>query len=350
MSAPSEHHPIGGTSDPSRRLRHLTPWLALFIVLALLCIAPFEMRAYYREMTIVFFINLIMVTSYRLITTTGDWSFAHVVLMGTGAYGAALIAKHAGLPFGVVVPLAGIVSALIGAAFIFPLLRTAGFGFFIASFAFGELVRLIWVKMQFPFGGARGIVNIPSPEILGLKLGGSIPYYFTCFIVALLSLVTMYRIDRSRLGNAWKAIHGDEMLAECVGINVARNRSIAFITGAFFAGIAGSLLAFHMGAIDPRNFDLTQMVYLIIWVVVGGAVTFWGPIIGLIVITIAFEWTRPLLEWRPLMFGAILILFLIFLPGGIESLLPRIGPAVSRSPSERIGRFRRWLTTLMPRT
>ena len=146
--------------DAAARARRLWPWFALLAMLALLCVLPFEMKAYHREITIVFFINLIMVTSYRLITTTGDWSFAHIVLMGAGAYGAALIAKHAGLPFGVVVPLAGIVAAIVGAAFIVPLLRTAGFGFFIASFALGEFVRLIWVKVQFPFGGARGIINI----------------------------------------------------------------------------------------------------------------------------------------------------------------------------------------------
>lgn len=330
--------------------RGFGPWIALGALLVIFCVLPFEMRTYHREITIIFFINLIMVSSYRLITTTGDWSFAHVVLMGTGAYGAALIAKHAGLPFGVVVPMAGVVAAIVGAAFIVPLLRTAGFGFFIASFAFGELVRLVWVKVQYPFGGARGIINIPSPEIVGLKLAPSIPYYFTCFIVTLASLIILFRIDRSRLGNAWKSIHGDPLLAESIGINVARHRSLAFITGAFFAGIAGGLLAFRMGAVDPRNFDLTQMVYLVIWVVVGGTATFWGPIIGLIVVTIAFEWTRPLLEWRPLMFGAILILFLIFLPGGLESLLPGIGPALRRSPAANLSRLRAWLTTLVTRT
>ncbi len=330
--------------------RRLFPWIAIVAVLALLSVLPFELRAYHREITIIFFINLIMVTSYRLITTTGDWSFAHVVLMGAGAYGAALIAKHAGLPFGVVVPMAGITAAIVGLAFIVPLLRTAGFGFFIASFALGELVRLIWVKVRFPFGGTRGIINIPSPEILGLKLGPSITFYFTCLIVMLIAVLIMYRLDRSRIGNAWKSIHSDQMLAECVGINVARYRTLAFTTGAFFAGIAGALLAYRMGAIDPRNFDLTQMVYLIIWVVVGGTVTFWGPVIGLIVVTIAFEWTRPLLEWRPLMFGAILIFFLIFLPGGIESLLPKIGPTLRKPPGEHFARLRNWLTTLAART
>ena len=330
-------------------LRRFGPAVALVASIAILCFLPFELRPYLREIAIIFFINVILVSSYRLITTTGDWSFAHVVLMGAGAYGAALIAKHAGLPFIIVVPLAGIVAALVGLAFIIPLLRTTGFGFFIGSFALGELLRLVWIKVPDPFGGARGIINIPSPELFGIKLGPSIAYYFTCLVVMLIALAVMYRLDRSRIGNAWKSIHSDEMLAECVGINVAHNRSMAFATGAFFAGIAGALLAFRLGAIDPRNFDLTQMVYLIIWVVIGGTATFWGPVIGLAVVTVAFEWTRPLLEWRPMMFGAILIFFLVFLPGGLESLLPnRNGGA--NTPGEQLARFRNWLTSWSPRT
>lgn len=329
------------TNRPSR-------WILVAAVLAILGLLPFEVSEYQLELLIVFYINVIVATSYRLITTTGDWSLAHIVLMGVGAYAAALVSKHAGLPFLVVVPVAGVTAAIVGAAFIFPLLRTVGFGFFIASFALGELVRLIWVKMQFPFGATRGIVNIPSPEIFGLKLTSAVAYYFTCLIVMLIALAIMYRLDRSRLGNVWKAIHSDAVLAECVGINVPRYRALAFVIGSFFVGIAGGLLAYRMGAIDPRNFDLTQMVYLIIWVVVGGTTTFWGPIIGLTVITIAGEWTRPLLEWRPLIFGGILISFLIFLPGGIESLRSKIG-GKSRLFADEYTSVVKWLTSIKVR-
>jgi branched-chain amino acid transport system permease protein len=329
------------TQQPMPPTNRLPSWILVVAALAALGLLPFEASEYQLELLIIFYINVIVVASYRLITTTGDWSLAHIVLMGVGAYATALISKHAGLPFLVVLPIAGVAAAIVGAAFIVPLLRTVGFGFFIASFAMGELVRLIWMKMQFPFGATRGIVNIPSPEIFGLKLTSALAYYFTCLIVMLLALAVMYRLDRSRLGNVWKAIHGDAMLAECVGIDVSRYRALAFVTGAFFVGIAGALLAYRMGAIDPRNFDLTQMVYLIIWVVVGGTTTFWGPIIGLTVMTIAAEWTRPLLEWRPLMFGAILILFLIFLPGGIESLRPRFG--------DKFAWLGKWLTFIKVR-
>jgi branched-chain amino acid transport system permease protein len=251
--------------------------------------------------------------------------------MGSGAYGTALIVKFSGLPFWVSAPLAGVAAALVGLFMIFPLLRTKGFGFFVASFALGELLRLFWIKFKDPFGGPRGMINIPPPELGSIDFFSPIPYYFMVLAVTVVCLVVMYRLDRSRIGDAWKAIHWDDALAECTGIHVARYRVLAFTTSAFFAGIAGALLAHRLGAIDPKNFDVTTMVYLIIWVVVGGTGTFWGPIIGLTVMTFIFEWTRPLLEWRPLLFGAILIVFLVFLPGGLESLVPRLSPAVRQA-------------------
>ena len=295
----------------------------LITVLAVLILIPFGVSYYHNELLIIFFLNVILVTSYRLITTTGDWGLCHIVLMGAGAYATALLAKDAGLPFIVVLPLSGVVAACVGLAFSFPLLRTRGFAFFIASFAFGEFLRLIWSKVRNPFGGHTGIGNIPAPQIGDFGLDHPITYYYTCLIVVLVTLLVLYRIDRSRIGDAWKSIQMNPELSECIGIDVSYFRRTAFVTGAFFAGIAGSLMAYHLGSVDPKSFLLAEMVYLIIWVVVGGTATFWGPIIGLIVMTIAFEWTRPLLEWRPMIFGGVLIFFLILVPGGLESLYPK---------------------------
>lgn len=292
----------------------------LAAVLAVLVVLPFTATYYSIEIFILFLINLILVTSYRLQTTTGDWSLSHVVMMGVGAYSTALIAKFLGWPIWLTVPLSGLSTAIIGAVICYPLLRTRGFGFFIASFAIGEFLRLVWVKFHNPFGGPRGMIGIPSGELGTIDLFEPIPYYFFVLVVALVSVGVMYRIEVSRLGKTFKALYADEMLSECVGIDVQRFRALAFIIASFFAGIAGSLLAHRLGAIDPKNFDINTMVYLIIWVVVGGTRTFWGAVIGLTVMTVIFEWSRPLLEWRPALFGGILIASLVFLPGGLESL------------------------------
>lgn len=298
--------------------------LSVLAAVAALCVAPFVVGAYQVEVLTIFLINVLLAQSYRVVTTTGDWTLSHVVFMGVGAYATALIAKALGWPFWLTLPLSGVAAAVIGLAVVFPLLRTKGFGFFIASFALGEFIRLVWIKFKDPFGGPRGMIGIPMVEIGDIDFYEGINFYFLTLIITLLCLLVLYRIDRSRIGSAWKSIYMDSELAECIGINVAYFRMKAFVVSSFFAGIAGGLLAHRLGAIDPHNFTIETMVYLVIWVVVGGTATFWGPIIGVAVMSVVFELSRPLHEWRPLLFGVILIVFLIVLPGGLESLFPRI--------------------------
>lgn len=298
--------------------------LVVAVVLIGFAFLPEVIGEYYVELLILFMINLILASSYRLITTAGDWSLSHIVFMGVGAYATAMMAKFLGWPFWGTVLLGGLASAIIGLIVVFPLLRTKGFGFFIGSFALGEFVRLIWVKFHFPFGGPRGMIGIPPVELSDIDFYDATPYFYLVFIFTLACLSILYRIDVSRTGRVLKAIYADEDLSKCIGINVAGYRAMAFSVSAFFAGIAGVLLAHRLGAIDPKNFDVNVMVYLIIWVVVGGTGTFWGPIIGVTVMMLIGETARPLAEFRPLLFGAILIGFLTLLPGGLESLFSRV--------------------------
>ncbi len=305
--------------------------LFLAVVLAATGILPHLVGEYTIEILILFLINLILVVSYRIPATTGDWSLSHVVLMGSGAYATALLSKWYGLSIFLTVPLSAVIAAAVGLIMVTPLIRTRGFGFFIASFALGEFVRLIWIKFRYPFGGPRGMIGIPSGEVGAIDFFEPLPYYYFVLIVTLLSLFIMYLVDRSRIGKTFKALYTDEGLSESVGIDVSRYRALAFTIGAFFAGIAGSLLAHRLGAVDPKNFDINVMVYLIIWIVVGGSATFWGPIIGLVAMTFVFELSRPLMEWRPLLFGGTLIFFLVFLPGGLEDLFLRLRDLFTRT-------------------
>jgi len=302
-------------------------WKTLIILIAIIVAAvvlPHTVGDYKVEILILFMINLILVVSYRIPATTGDWSLSHVVLMGTGAYTTALLSKWFDLSIFLTVPLSAVIAGIVGLIMVTPLIRTRGFGFFIASFALGEFVRLIWIKFRYPFGGPRGMIGIPNGELGPIDFFEPLPYYYFVLVVALACLYVMYRVDQSRIGKTFKALYTDEGLAESVGIDVPRYRAMAFTIGAFFAGIAGALLAHRLGAVDPKNFDVNTMVYLIIWIVVGGSTTFWGPILGLVAMSVVFEFSRPLLEWRPLLFGGTLIFFLVFLPGGLEDLLLRI--------------------------
>lgn len=303
--------------------------VSLGITVAILCILPQLLGQYYIELIIEAYVHIILAVSFYIILLTGEWSFAHVVMMGVGAYSSSLMATKLGIPVLVAIPLAGLVAAGIAAVLSFPLVRMTGFGFFIGSYAAGEAIRLSWVRIRDPFGGTRGLVGIPTPEpilipALGtIDLGNAIPYYFFTLGVMAACLFVMYRVDQSRLGDNFRAIRSNPDLAASVGINVSLYRTIAFVIGSFFAGIAGTLLAHRLRAINPADFTVTSMLYCLVWVVAGGATSFAGPILGVSVMTPVFEATRPLAAWRPLVYGAILIAMLLFIPGGLAGLIAR---------------------------
>lgn len=304
-------------------MQRIIAYIGLAALLGFLVAAPDILGRYNLEILTVLLIHIVLAQGYRLVAVTGDWSLGHLALMGCGAYAAAMLAKFLGWPFWMTIPLGALAAGVVGAIFVLPLLRTRAFGFFIASFALGELIRLIWIRMDQPFGGSRGIVGIMTEPVGGITFGMQVPYYYLTLGVTLAALWVLWRLDRSRYGDVFEAIHEDEELSESVGISVARYRTVAFSLSAFFAGLAGALLAHKQMAIDPTLFDINAMVYLIIWVVVGGVGTFAGPILGVTVMTVVFESTRFLEELRPLLAGAILILFLTVLPGGLDLLLRR---------------------------
>jgi branched-chain amino acid transport system permease protein len=289
-----------------------------------LCLFPFFARPYLVEVAMIFFIWIILAQSYRLIVTIHDWQLYHVVLYGVGAYTSGMLAKNFGFPVFLAIPMGGVMACLFGMIITMILIRTTGWGFYIATFGLAEIIRLTWLKFRYPFGGSTGIISIPYPPVIGgIDFSDSIPYYFFSLVIMLIILYMLYRLEKSRIGDAFKAIYMDPGLAASNGINIPRHRLLACAIGSFFAGIAGGLLVHRLGAVDPKLFDIHTMLYLLIWVVVGGTNTFWGPIIGVSVMYTAFELSRPLIQIRPAFFGLAIILVLLFLPGGIESLISK---------------------------
>lgn len=312
----------------------LRPVIGLTVLTIILIALPFILSRYYIDLTIVFFVHVVLAVSFRLITTTGDFSLAQVPLMGMGAYASALMSKHFGWPFWLTLPLAALSSALVGMIMLYPLLRMKAFAFFIGSYAIGEALRLSWIRIGI-FGSHRGISGIPHPSISipglpAISFAGAVPYYFLTLAIIVLCLVIMYLLDRSRITITFKAIHSEESLVRSVGINVTAYRILAFEVATFFSGISGVLWAHYFGHIDPHQFDLTTGLYLLIWVVVGGYATFAGPIIGVTFFTVIGELMRPLGAWMPLVYGLILIASLLFLPEGLGSLPGRISPMVKK--------------------
>ena len=307
---------------------------AITAVIVGLCIFPFFARPYLVEVAMIFFIWIILAQSYRLIVTIHDWQLYHIVIYGVGAYASGMFAKNFGVPVFVAIPLGGIVASLFGVLVTSILLRSTGWGFYIATYGLAELIRLTWLKFRNPFGGSTGIISIPYPPVIsGIDFGAAVPYYYFNLVVMLVILFMLYRIEKSQIGDAFKAVSMDPELAASTGISIPRHRLLACAIGSFFAGIAGGLLVHRLGAVDPKLFNITTMLYLLIWVVVGGTNTFWGPIIGVTVMYTLFELSRPLIQLRPAFFGLSMVLVLLFMPGGLESLFPKFF-GLWRSPNK----------------
>ncbi|MEX1061364.1 MAG: branched-chain amino acid ABC transporter permease [Methyloceanibacter sp.] len=306
-------------------------WALGFVLLAAaLVVLPHLLSLSQKEILVLLTINVLLVSSYRLLTLTGEWSLAHAVIMGVGAYGSALAAKQLGLPVPVSMLVGAAAAGLLAFLLSFPLLRMKGFYFLIGSFAAGEIIRLIWKwsELTFLFGGPKGIKLIPPfPDFLSVDFYEPVNYYYLCLVVVAVSLVMLYRIERSRIGLTFHAIHWQDKLAQSVGVDTFRYRMLAFVISSFFAGLAGALYAHYVGTVNPNRFGVEEMVYILIWAIVGGTATFYGPILGVVVLTVLNEVVLRALDvdqMRPMLYGAILIVSILFLPNGLESLVPRI--------------------------
>ncbi|WP_240672119.1 branched-chain amino acid ABC transporter permease [Tropicibacter alexandrii] len=309
----------------------------LLVGLAALIALPHALSFSQQEILVFLVINVLLVTSYRLLTLTGEWSLGHVVIMGVGAYASALYTKELGIYVPVSMILGAVTAALLAVLLSFPLFRMKGFYFLIGSFAAGEIIRLIWKRFREPFGGVRGISGIdPMPDfsigIYQFDFFEPVSYYYFAGAIVIASLWVLWRIEKSPVGLTFHAVHWQDKLAQASGVNLRAYRTLAFAIASGFAGLAGALQGHYVGTVNPNSFDIEVMVFVLTWAIVGGTQTFYGPILGCIVLTVLNEIVlreMGLEQARPLIYGAIMILSILFLPNGLESLVQK---ATRRKP------------------
>ena len=305
------------------------------LLIALIAV-PHFLKFHHQDLLIFLTINVLVVASYRIVTLTGEWSLIHAVMMGVGGYTATLLFKNYELGMWFTLPLAGGVAAVVAAILSFPLFRMTQFYFLIGSFAAGEAIRLTWIKFVYPFGGTGGLSGVEPPLIGDIDFLDAIPYYYLALSVVCVCLFILYRIENSRIGLTLHAVHWKAPLAESVGVDTWRYRALAFIIGSFFVGVAGALKVHYLGTITPNQFGIGFMVFILIWVIVGGYNGFYGPIIGVIVLTMFDESIRGFAEVRPAIYGAVLIISILFLPLGLESIPAKLKAwfGIGKAPDE----------------
>lgn len=314
--------------------------LGLIILFAIMALVPLGVGEYHLNIMMLILVYFIVVSGYRLLGTTGEISLSHVVIMGIGGYTSAILSRYPfSLPFWATAFIGAMFAVGFAYATAYPLFRMKGFYFVLGSFAMGEAVRLSWQRWTIPFGGTKGIPFLPSPSLMGFVFNTPLSYYYLTLGITAGCMVALYLINISRIGKAMVAIHSQDDLCESLGINVFHYKRLAYVTASFFAGIAGAVLAHYLGSVNPAQFSLTPMFFVLVWAIVGGMNTYWGPIIGVALLIPVQEVIRGrFVEYTPLFFGIILIATVFALPGGLESLPGRIsGWLASRKEKVKAG-------------
>jgi branched-chain amino acid transport system permease protein len=292
----------------------------LFLFAAPLFGSPFQLHV-----MIMMCINVIMAISMWLLSTTGLISFGQAGFMFIGAMTSTLLVKNLGWSFWLCIPLAGIIPALVCVPIGRLCIRVKGVYFFIVTLAFGFVVNGIFAYFRNPFGGWYGILHIPPPEPHALFTPlNKTPFYYLALVLTLITCWVVHRISHSRMGMTFWSIEKSDILAASVGINVVKYKLLAFVIAAFFAGIAGTYYAHYFSYISPLVFSFNMSFYTLIYIIVGGSLTFYGPIVGAAVLTLVPEFFRATGVYQMLIFGIILVLSMLFMPQGMMGLVEKM--------------------------
>jgi branched-chain amino acid transport system permease protein len=250
----------------------------------------------------------------------GLLDLGYVAFYAVGAYCYALFNHHFGLGFWACLPVSALLAAGFGILLGFPVLRLRGDYLAIVTLGFGEIIRLIlenWNAFSF---GPSGIAGISNPGCFGLRLTlqeANIYMYYIVIVLVMLTIFVVGRLGNSRIGRAWMALREDEIACEAMGIDKTRTKLAAFALGATWAGMAGCIFAAKTGFINPASFTFMESAIILSIVVLGGMGSILGVILAALILILLPEYLRAFSEFRMLIFGASMVLMMVFRPEGI---------------------------------
>ena len=306
--------------------------LSLVIVLAVLVMAGF----FHEEHFVLLLITTVIIYVIAALGLNiqfgyvGMLNFAGAAFFGIGCYTAAVLTKNTPVPHLLILPIGGFMAALIGSLLILPVLRTRGHYSAVITIAFGLLFK-IFLEVNDILGGPQGL-RVDGMNVLGWEFNHNIEigeefeisFYANYIVIALLLLAFVFtlvrHLERSWIGLNLDAIRLDETAASCFGLNLIRWKITAFTLGNFLVGMAGALYAMMIGFIAPTNFTFGDSLILVSIVLLGGMGNPWGLVVATAILVIVPEKLQAIQEYRFLLFGAMVMLMLLFRP---EGLLPR---------------------------
>ncbi|MBY6034042.1 high-affinity branched-chain amino acid ABC transporter permease LivM [Marinobacter daepoensis] len=270
----------------------------------------------------------------------GLLDLGYVAFYAVGAYTFALLSQYAGFSFWMALPLGACLAALFGLVLGFPVLRLRGDYLAIVTLGFGEIIRILLNNWTALTGGPNGIGGIPDPTLFGMEFGRrvreegntsfhetfGIAYsgehkviflYLIALVLAIITALIIRRFMRMPVGRAWEALREDEIAARSLGLSRTAVKLSAFTIGAFFAGFAGTVFASKQGFISPESFVFLESAIILAIVVLGGMGSQLGVVLAAIAVTILPELAREFSDYRMLVFGAAMVLMMVWRPQGL---------------------------------
>jgi branched-chain amino acid transport system permease protein len=311
-----------------RLLRDRRFTMPALVVTAIFALAfPFIFSIYQTNIMIAALIYVMLGLGLNIVVgVAGLLDLGYVAFYAVGAYSYALLNFHFGFGFWTVLGIGGGMAALFGIILGFPVLRLRGDYLAIVTLGFGEIIRLIlenWNSFSF---GPSGIANIPRPGFFGVDMNieqSTVFIYFLMIGMTLFTIFVVNRLQNSRIGRAWIALREDEVACQAMGIDKRKTKLMAFALGATWAGFAGVIFAAKTTFINPASFTIWESINILCVVVLGGMGSIVGVIVGAFILILLPEYLRFLSEYRMLAFGTVLVMMMVFRPGGIVETVRR---------------------------
>ena len=311
-------------------------WL---IVLGLgLVIFPFFAGQYWLYLACLVAINVASATGLNILTGyTGQVSLGQAAFMGVGAYAVAILEKHLGTPFLLNLLGAGGAAMLVGLVVGIPSLRVKGLYLAIATIAASFILHFVFANWNSVTGGTAGL-TVPPATIFGAALDTEFRLYWLIVPLTVLMLTGAANLFRTRIGRAFIAIRDRDISAEVLGIPLLRYKLLSFGLSSFYAGVAGGLWAYFFRSVTPESFPLLMSIFFLAAIIVGGMGSILGGILGAVFMTLVPEVLKLMVGWLPnaseamvmlapvrtIVFGVLIVGFLVFEPHGLAEIWRRI--------------------------
>ena len=294
------------------------------LVAVLVAVLPLGMNTYWTEVAVNVGLYALLALSLNVILgQAGIFHMGHAAFYAVGAYVTAILNTHYQIPILLLIPVAGAAAALFALIVARPIIHLRGDYLLIVTIGIVEIVRISLINDVFGLtGGANGIFGIARPELFGIKIRKAIQFYYLIWIMVGLTVLLFHWLSESRFGRALNCIKEDDTAAEGCGMDVAHLKLMAFVIGAFWAGMAGNLFAAKMTIISPSSFTFWESVVVFAVVILSGGSQI-GVLLGTFLIVALPEMFRDFASARMLVFGLAMMIMMVVRPQGLLPPSPR---------------------------